>query len=93
MASRIEAMNKARQHRRGCRYSDEFAPGRQSRRWTVYSASTDMTEREMLEAARSGDEDAFHHLVVPLRKAVTPTIRAPRTVSFPRFGPPTELAV
>ena len=57
-------MNKARQHRRGCRYSDEFAPGGQARRWTVNSASTDMTERELLEAAGSGDEDAFRHLVL-----------------------------
>jgi RNA polymerase sigma-70 factor (ECF subfamily) len=28
----------------------------------------------------------------PGRKAVTPTIRAPRTASFPRFGLPSELA-
>ena len=31
--------------------------------WPVYSASANVTKRELLEAAHHGDEDAFRHLV------------------------------
>ena len=38
--------------------------------WTVNSASANVTERELLEAAHNGDEDAFRHLVEPHRPAL-----------------------
>jgi RNA polymerase sigma-70 factor (ECF subfamily) len=67
-------MNKGRQHRRGCRYGArdgrECAPGGQSGRWTKNSASGNVAERALLEAARNGDEDAFCHLVESHRTAL-----------------------
>jgi RNA polymerase sigma-70 factor, ECF subfamily len=67
-------MNRGQQHRRGCRYGArdgrESAPGGQSGRWTKNSASGNVAERELLEAARNGDEDAFRHLVESHRTAL-----------------------
>jgi DNA-directed RNA polymerase specialized sigma24 family protein len=43
-------------------------PGADLDRWTANSAS--VTERELLEAAHDGDEDAFRHLVEIHRTAL-----------------------
>jgi RNA polymerase sigma-70 factor, ECF subfamily len=62
-------MHKGRQHRRGCR-----GGARDGRLGSGALASSlvipEVTERELLEAARNGDEDAFRHLVEDHRTAL-----------------------
>src|SRR5215510_14305411 len=61
-------MNDARQHRRSCRFVARVgrtaaSPGRRP-------VSATATERELLDAARDGDEEAFRHLVETHRAAL-----------------------